>query len=603
MHTSGRRRLRAAFFLAVGIGMTGLALLAYALGLLGSFERQTIDVRFSIRGERMPPNLVMVSIDEASINHFGHWPFPRSRHAAVIDNLRESGAKVIAFDVQFTEATALAEDNALIDAVERARGKVVLATTEVGPHGSTNVFGGDDVVRSVGARVGDSQLPNDRYAVLRRMPYSVLGLKNFALVAAETALGRRIDRSQLGGSTAWIDYAGPPGTIPAVSFWRVAKGKFSRDRFRDKVVVVGAAALTIQDVHATSTSGSGLMAGVEVQGNEISTALRGFPLKGAPGYLNVLLIVLLGLIAPAVSLRRSPQVALTASLATGGLFAVATQLAFDHGLILAFVAPLTSLVLSSAGALAMHYVIATFERERVRDVFSRFVPEQVVDQVLARTDADLRLGGRQVVATVMFTDLRGFTSSAETMPADKVIELLNQYLGEMSEAILAHGGTLLSYLGDGILAVFGAPIDQTDHADRALATSREMLDERLPRFNAWLGEHGLGEGYKMGIGLNTGPVMSGNVGHTRRLEYTAIGDTVNTASRIEGMTKGTSHSLFLAESTYTLLTTADGLVFVDEFEVRGRKQKVKVWGMIAPPVAAPEPQPESVEAPAQVEPI
>src|SRR6266511_1530506 len=108
MHTSGRRRLRAAFFLAVG--MTGLALLAYALGLLGSFERQTIDVRFSIRGERMPPNLVMVSIDEASINHFGHWPFPRSRHAAVIDNLRESGAKVIAFDVQFTEATALAED-------------------------------------------------------------------------------------------------------------------------------------------------------------------------------------------------------------------------------------------------------------------------------------------------------------------------------------------------------------------------------------------------------------------------------------------------------------------------------------------------------------
>jgi adenylate cyclase len=589
MRMSGRRRLRAAFFVAVGIGMTGLALVAYALGLLGSFERQTIDVRFSIRGERMPRNLVMVGIDEASILRLGHWPFRRSRHAAVIDNLRESGAKVIAFDVQFTEATAEAEDNALIDAVERARGKVVLATTEVGPHGSTNVFGGDDVVRSVGARVGDSQLPNDRYAVLRRMPYSVLGLKNFALVAAEAALGRRIDRSQLGGSTAWIDYAGPPGTIPAVSFWRVANGRFPRDRFRDKIVVVGATAVSLQDVHATSTSGSGLMAGLEVQANEISTALRGFPLKSAPGYLNVLLIALLGLIPPAVSLRRSPAVAFAASLAAGGLFAVSAQVAFNHGVILAFVAPLTSLVLSSAGALAMHYVIATFERERVRDVFARFVPEQVVDQVLARTDADLRLGGREVVATVMFTDLRGFTSTAENMPADNVIEMLNQYLGEMSEAILGHGGTLLSYLGDGILAVFGAPIDQADHADRALATSREMLDERLPRFNAWLRERGLGEGYKMGIGLNTGPIMSGNVGHTRRLEYTAIGDTVNTASRIEGMTKGTPYSLFAADSTYVLLTTSDGLVYVDELEARGRKQKVKVWGMVGPPVAAPEP--------------
>jgi adenylate cyclase len=303
----------------------------------------------------------------------------------------------------------------------------------------------------------------------------------------------------------------------------------------------------------------------------------------------VLLIALLGLIPPAVSLRRSPAVAFAASLAAGGLFAVSAQVAFNHGVIQAFVAPLTSLVLSSAGALAMHYVIATFERERVRDVFARFVPEQVVDQVLARTDADLRLGGREVVATVMFTDLRGFTSTAENMPADNVIEMLNQYLGEMSEAILGHGGTLLSYLGDGILAVFGAPIDQADHADRALATSREMLDERLPRFNAWLRERGLGEGYKMGIGLNTGPIMSGNVGHTRRLEYTAIGDTVNTASRIEGMTKGTPYSLFAADSTYVLLTTSDGLVYVDELEARGRKQKVKVWGMVGPPVAAPEP--------------
>ena len=171
-------------------------------------------------------------------------------------------------------------------------------------------------------------------------------------------------------------------------------------------------------------------------------------------------------------------------------------------------------------------------------MFSRFVPETVVDQVLARTDGDLRLGGVSLEGTVMFTDLRGFTTFAEALPPARVIECLNRYLDEMSDAILAHGGTLVSYMGDGIMAVFGAPIEQADHADRALAAAREMLDERLPTFNAWLRENELSEGFQMGIGLNSGQVMSGNVGSERRLEYTAIGDTTNTAARLEGMTKG-----------------------------------------------------------------
>ena len=129
----------------------------------------------------------------------------------------------------------------------------------------------------------------------------------------------------------------------------------------------------------------------------------------------------------------------------------------------------------------MYYVLEAFERERVRDMFARFVPEQVVDEVLARTDGDLRLGGVRMEATVLFTDLRGFTTFSERLPAEEVIEVLNRYLGEMSDAILAHGGTLVSYIGDGIMAVFGAPIEQADHADRALAAAREMLDVRLPQ--------------------------------------------------------------------------------------------------------------------------
>ena len=164
----------------------------------------------------------------------------------------------------------------------------------------------------------------------------------------------------------------------------------------------------------------------------------------------------------------------------------------------------------------------------------------------------------------------------------------------MSDAILDAGGTLLSYMGDGIYAVFGAPISQPDHADRALAAARDMLEVRLPEFNDWMREAGLGEGYRMGIGLNTGSIMSGNVGHERRVEYTAVGDTVNTASRIEGMTKGTPYMLFMAESTYSLLSSPPPeLAFWEEVEIRGREQKLKLWGFEpeanGSAVTAPEP--------------
>jgi adenylate cyclase len=130
------------------------------------------------------------------------------------------------------------------------------------------------------------------------------------------------------------------------------------------------------------------------------------------------------------------------------------------------------------------------------------------------------------------------------------------------------------------MAVFGAPIEADDHADRALAAAREMLRERLPRFNSWLRENGFPDAFRIGIGLNSGPLMSGNVGHERRLEYTAIGDTTNTASRLEGMTKGTSHSLFIAESTHALLNgVGEDLVFVGELPVRGKQAPARVWSL------------------------
>ena len=219
------------------------------------------------------------------------------------------------------------------------------------------------------------------------------------------------------------------------------------------------------------------------------------------------------------------------------------------------------------------------ERDRVRGVFARFLPESVVDEVLSRGNGDPRLGGVRLVGTVLFTDLRGFTSFAERTPPDRVLDVLNRYFEEMSTAILDAGGTLLAYLGDGILAVFGAPLEVDDHADRALRAAREMLHERLPRFNNWLRAEGVGDGFEMGVGIASGPFMSGNVGSERRLEYTAIGDTVNTASRLESLTKEQPHAVLVSDATRELLSRDDELVFVDEITLRGKTQALRLWAL------------------------
>jgi class 3 adenylate cyclase len=220
------------------------------------------------------------------------------------------------------------------------------------------------------------------------------------------------------------------------------------------------------------------------------------------------------------------------------------------------------------------------EQERLRSVFGRFVPEHVVEDVLERTDGDLRLGGSRDVGTVMFTDIRRFTTFSETTEPQLVIHLLNEYFSGMIDTVFEHDGTLVGLQGDGLLAVFGAPIAIPDHADRALAAAREMVGARLPRFNRWLRRQGLGDGFRMGVGLNSGPFMSGNVGSERRLEYTIHGDTVNTAARLEELTKRFDRSVVLAEATRQALThqPAD-LEPLGDHEIRGRRSTIALWAV------------------------
>ena len=559
----------------------GVAVLLELTGALRQAELGTVSTRFAVRGERPPPkDVVVVGIDDVSFEELRErFPFNRRTFARAVSGVAADRPRAIAYDVQFTEASEDAEaDNALVLALRRA-GNVVLSTTEVNEDGATNVLGGPEGQELGRVKVGNGLLPEDRAGALRRLPFAVDGVPALAVATVQRA-GGKVDRERLRGDGAWIDYAGPPGHIRTVSFSRAVRRRYPPGTFRDKLVVIGATAPVLQDRHATSWP-AGEMAGPEIHANAISTLLRGVPLHGASRLAALLLALALGLMPPLVALRMRAWWALGLAVAAGVAYLVIAQLAFGAGLILPVVVPLIALGIGFLGTLLVQWLTATFERAQTRDLFARFVPDSVVAQVLDRADddEDIRLGGELLRATVLFSDLRGFTSFAESREPSEVIGVLNRYLTEMSDAILNREGTLVAYMGDGIMAVFGAPLPSEDHADRALAAARDML-ERLERFNAWMREQGLGDGFKMGIGLNTGDVMSGNVGSARRLEYTAIGDTTNTAARLEGMTKGTPYQLFVAGATRDGLREApEDLESLDELEVRGRKGAMRVWAL------------------------
>lgn len=354
--------LMVAALLAVGIGVA-----AYSTNLLRRTELQTIDARFSIRGRQPTPTGVsLVAIDPATLEHVRDanpkvaYPFPRRYDARVIDNLRRAGAKAIALDIEFLHETDIRDDNALIEALERAHGKTVLATVQIGHGGTTPVLGGEPHLREVGARPADARLVSDSDGAVRRFAYAQEGLRSFPVVAVEVATHRSVSPSLFGKEAQPIDYAGPPGAVRRLSYWDVLQNQFPASAVHGKVVIVGATAPILQDLHPTPTSG--IMSGPEIWANATATLLQGVPLKAAPGWLNLVLIVLLGALTPLSSLRIHPLRALLDALAAAVVFTVAIQLAFNSGLIVSFLYPLLALSLGTLGTIAILYMSEAIER-------------------------------------------------------------------------------------------------------------------------------------------------------------------------------------------------------------------------------------------------
>ena len=381
--TSARTLLAAALFALVVAGGV------WSVGLLERAEHDTLDLRFRMRPAEPPREIAVVAVDDISFSALKRpWPFPRSLFGRAADRLRAAGAAEIVFDVQFTEPTKPAEDFALYDAIDRAGG-AVLSTSESDERGRTNVLGGDANLHAIGARAAAANLPDGSEGVVRTFAPAMGKLATVATVTARRA-GKKVDPRSFDGGEAWIDFRGPPKTVPTYSFSDLLAGRVDPRKLRGKIVVVGASAPTVQDVHPVPTSSRGLMSGPEIQANAIWTALHGLPLRSAPAPVDVLAFLLLVLAVPLLALRvRMLYAALAAPLLALAYAALAHGL-FLHGTVVAVVAPLFGLAVATVAAVTASHVSETFERRRVAGVaalLERKVRERTLD--LRRTQLEV----------------------------------------------------------------------------------------------------------------------------------------------------------------------------------------------------------------------
>lgn len=377
-----------------------------------------------------------------------------------------------------------------------------------------------------------------------------------------------------------INYRGKARTFPYVSAVDVLKGRVVQEQIRGKIVLVGAVATGIYDLRVTPLDP--IFPGVEVHATILDNIIKGDYIQ-RPGWVSLLdllillcLGILLGIFLP--RLRPMPGALLMLAIFWGQLY-LNTQVLITQGYWLNAIYP-SLLVPLSYLAVTMHkYVMEEREKRRLKGAFQVYVAPAVVQEIIKDPKA-LKLGGEQKVLTVLFSDIRGFTTISEGLRPEELVLLLNEYLTEMTQVIFKHEGTLDKYIGDAIMAIYGAPLPQEDHPLRACLSALEMIEALKVLRERWRPK-GLPE-LDIGIGINTGEMVVGNMGSERRFDYTVMGDNVNLASRLEGLNKQYGTHILVSESTVSCLQEKIPFREVDLVRVKGRSQPVRIYEILSP---------------------
>ncbi len=620
------------------VGITIALIVAVALSILylsharffDVLEEKTLDMRFAMRGKIAPgPETVIAAIDEKSINRLGRFPWSRSVWARVVDRLTEEGAAVVVFDVLFSEAENASSDGLLQQAL-RKNGRVVLPVdfdfSEAGykESGFTNkevdflTPSAYAVLKNIDAPYAPlvakvvlpplerfsevaaslahiNMLPDDdgtlRWEVLaikyRDDFYAPIGLQAVRLFRRLGTQSLALDGRksvQLGDSDIPIDgngrmlinYRGPEGIFPRYSISDILERKTAPGTFKDKIVMIGATAIGIYDLRVTPFSNN--MAGIEKHANVVDNLLRGDFLRRSNA--NVLLLIfffamLLGVLLPRLGAGEGAMLFLALFAAYLGfvyyLFAA-------KGIWFNLVYPASSLFFGYTSQTAYRFFMEERRARDIRKMFSSYVSKRIVDELI-RDPSKTKLGGDRKEITVLFSDIRGFTSFSEKHQPEEVVSLLNEYLGAMTDIVFEYEGTLDKFVGDAIMALWGAPIGQPDHAERAVRCAVAMITKLKQLQAKWASEGRYV--IDIGIGINTGDMVVGNMGaEGKKMDYTVIGDNVNLGARLEGLTRKYNNHIIISEYTYEKVKGIVEAKELDSVTVKGKENPVVVYDLI-----------------------
>ncbi|HPA21404.1 MAG TPA: adenylate/guanylate cyclase domain-containing protein [Verrucomicrobiae bacterium] len=594
-------------------------------------ELRSIDWRFRVRGQAGdPPGVVVIAIDDASMQlgqlfdesvfqtnrglrlMRSQYPWPREVHGILIDRLLRGGARAVALDLLFLNASSYGEeDDAAFESVlARYTGRVVIganlvinsaqgdagAATQVffplerfirkTLHGLVNYFPDlDGVIRRVDYEISPEAIeqpliPEEQRSYRPSFPLQILR----AAIGADRADTFRKGRPL-------IPYLGfgegrDCGVVSVYPYHFIIEDKSWSQMFRngellrDKIVLVGPTAPHFQDKHLTPF---GEMKGVEIHAQVVAAALQGLRLAELPPLSW--LPLLLACSAVAYTVPRMPHNALlrfAALVAVMAAYAAIAQWLFSSfSLVILLATPLAAMGLVGIGSQAQDFWLEQRERVRLRRTFETHVSKNIADALLSdRHRLQSMLGGVRRPVTILFSDVRDFTSISENARPEELVAQLNEYLSGMVDCILHEGGTLHKFIGDAVMAVWGDTVSggREEDAQRAVRAALAMFRRLAEMDEKWAAEGRIP--MRMGIGINHGEVVVGNIGSTRRMEFTVIGDPVNLASRLEGATKEFRADILIGEDVQPLVRSAFLLRPVGRIQVKGRSKPVNVYEVI-----------------------
>jgi adenylate cyclase len=375
-----------------------------------------------------------------------------------------------------------------------------------------------------------------------------------------------------------INYLGPPKTFPHYSISDILRGKIPAGTFENKIVLVGATAMGTYDMRATPVSPQ--FPGVEIHANMVENILdQNFLSK--PNWSKIydlFAIIVMGLLPALVLPLVSPVRGLILAVALFAAHLLTSRFLFvNYRVWLNIVYPLLALSTTYVGITVYHYVTEERERKKIKSTFKHYVSPVVIEEMLKNPDR-LKLGGEEKVLTVLFSDIEGFTTYSERYSPEQMVSILSDYYNEMTEEVFTQNGMLKEYVGDELMAIFGAPLEQADHAKHACAAAIAMRERRRQLRTEWvdMGRPLL----RARTGINSGPMLVGNIGSSYRFSYGVLGDHVNLGSRLEGLNKMYGTEILIGENTARLVGGAFLLREIDMVQVKGRRQPVRIYELL-----------------------